>query len=192
MKKKIKKTCKHSNCNYPVYAKGLCAKHYSQQPKTKVSSGDRKTKQRISVKELEKDLDAIFSWVIRMEAADDNGIAQCVTSGKLEHWTKLQNGHYISRKHKSLRFNEKNCHPQTMHDNVFLKGNYPSYALFMIKTYGLEFVEWLKSAKHQQSKYHPFELTVLIKDYLERFKVQAKRLNHVLSPIQKKLIEKYK
>ena len=70
---------------------------------------------------LVKKLDTIFSIYIRRKNAV-NDIATCFTCGKKDHWKKLQNGHFQSRKHYSTRFDEINCQVQCAGCNVFKYG----------------------------------------------------------------------
>ena len=70
---------------------------------------------------LVKKLDTIFSIYIRRKNAV-NDIATCITCGKKDHWKKLQNGHFQSRKHYSTRWDEVNCQIQCPKCNVFNYG----------------------------------------------------------------------
>lgn len=90
-----------------------------------------------------KELDKIFSVYIRLKNADKEGYCICVTSGRRIHWKEIQNGHFYSRKYYPTRWNEDNCHPQSMSDNVFLRGNYIEYTKYMIDRYGREYVDEL-------------------------------------------------
>ena len=68
-----------------------------------------------------KKLDAVFSQYIRQKNAI-NEIATCFTCGKQDHWKKLQNGHFQSRRFYSTRWNEQNCQVQCSGCNVFKYG----------------------------------------------------------------------
>ncbi len=57
-------------------------------------------------KKLVEKLDKVFSIYIRRRNAV-NDIAECFTCGKKDHWKKLQNGHFQSRKHYSTRGTNK-------------------------------------------------------------------------------------
>jgi len=70
---------------------------------------------------LIKKLDTIFSIYIRRKNAV-NDIATCITCGKKDHWKKLQNGHFQSRKHYATRWDEQNCQVQCAGCNVFKYG----------------------------------------------------------------------
>ena len=72
-------------------------------------------------KKLVDKLDKVFSIYIRRRYAD-NDVAECFTCGKQDHWKKLQNGHFQSRKHYSTRWHEQNCQVQCAGCNVFRYG----------------------------------------------------------------------
>ena len=70
---------------------------------------------------LVKQLDTIFSIYIRRKNSV-NDIATCFTCGKEDHYKKLQNGHFQSRRHYSTRWDETNCQVQCAGCNVFKFG----------------------------------------------------------------------
>lgn len=75
-----------------------------------------------SRKTLVNKADKVFSEYIRRRYADDNGVTECFTCGKQDHWKKLQCGHFQSRKHYATRWNEDNCQVQCAGCNVFRYG----------------------------------------------------------------------
>ena len=75
-----------------------------------------------SRKTLVNKADKVFSEYIRRRYADDNGVTECFTCGKKDHWKKLQCGHFQSRKHYATRWNEENCQVQCAGCNVFRYG----------------------------------------------------------------------
>ena len=75
-----------------------------------------------SRKTLVDKADKVFSEYIRRRYADDNGVTECFTCGKNDHWKKLQCGHFQSRKHYATRWNEDNCQVQCAGCNVFRYG----------------------------------------------------------------------
>lgn len=113
---------------------------------------------------LIKKLDAVFSIYIRRKDAV-NDIAQCVTCGKKDHWSKLQNGHWASRRHYSTRWDEKNCHVQCMSCNVFKAGEIYLYTKYLCSQYGDNFPEELYSQSQQIRKFTDVELQDMIAHY---------------------------
>lgn len=85
-----------------------------------------------------KKLDLIFSRYIRLSYADKYGNTTCVTCGNVKPYQQHQNGHYESRGHIPTRWAEDNCHVQCLACNLFKKGNYTEYAIYMINRYGAD------------------------------------------------------
>ena len=85
-------------------------------------------------KKLIEKLDKIFSIYIRRRNTV-NDVAECFTCGKKDHWKKLQNGHFQSRKHYSTRWHEQNCQVQCSGCNVFRYGEQYKFALNLDNTY---------------------------------------------------------
>lgn len=92
--------------------------------------------------QLTKALDAVFSRYIRLLYSED-GYVSCVTCGKTDEIKNMQNGHYVSRRFYSTRWDIDNCRPQCYSCNIGLAGNYASYSLFMIKEYGQDILQEL-------------------------------------------------
>ena len=74
-----------------------------------------------SISKLKKELDKWFSLYIRLRNAE-NGITECFTCGKVDHFKKLQCGHFQSRRHTATRWNEQNCQVQCVKCNMFNQG----------------------------------------------------------------------
>jgi len=112
-----------------------------------------------------KKLDSVFSQYIRQTYAID-GLTACVTCGVIKPWQEQQNGHYESRGNLPTRWSEDNCHPQCVACNVFKKGNYTEYALWMIDTYGADKLVGLKARANSKEKIP----TLVIKEKIEYYK----------------------
>jgi len=72
----------------------------------------------------------------------------CISSGRPLDWNgnAVDAGHYRSTGAAShLRFDEKNCHAQSKHDNRYLSGNVAEYRLGLIQRIGLAAVEALEA-----------------------------------------------
>ena len=113
-------------------------------------------------KQLVKELDSAYSKYIRQKDADDNGQVKCYTCDKVKHWKSIDCGHYISRRHLSSRFFEKNTKPQCKGCNIFKEGNKPVFALELIKEYGKDVLEELDSLSHIKMKYDRNRLSNMI------------------------------
>ena len=114
-----------------------------------------------------KKLDTIFSIYIRRKDAIDD-IAECVTCGKKSHWSKLQNGHWASRRHYSTRWDEQNCHVQCSGCNVFRAGEIYLYTKYLCLKYGDNFPEEMYLKSKQIVKFADVYLIDMIDYYTEK------------------------
>lgn len=121
----------------------------------------------VSRKALVSSLDKYFSQYIRLKDSVE-GIATCVTCGDSKPWKEMQNGHYYSRGRFATRWDEDNCHVQCMRCNVYLKGNYIKYTLYMLDTYGREFVDELGVKSVNPAKISSIELKSKIEEYKKK------------------------
>lgn len=111
---------------------------------------------------LIKKLDAVFSIYIRRRYSM-NDIAKCVTCGKEDHWSKLQCGHFMSRKHMSTRWNEDNCQVQCAGCNVFRYGEQYIFSQYL----GNNLSEELHKQSKEICKFTDVELQDMIAHYTE-------------------------
>ena len=113
---------------------------------------------------LIKKLDSIFSQYIRRKDAD-NDIAQCFTCGKSDHYKKLQNGHFQSRRHYSTRWDDINCQVQCAGCNVFKYGEQYIFSANLDAKYGEGTARRLHIKAQEIVKISDKELQELIKRY---------------------------
>lgn len=83
-----------------------------------------------------KKADKYFSEYIRRSHSTPNGLAKCVTCGKMDSWRSLHCGHFMSRRYQSTRYDEKNCAPQCISCNTFNQGEQFRFGQWIDKTYG--------------------------------------------------------
>lgn len=72
----------------------------------------------------------------------------CISSGRPLDWSgnAVDAGHYRSvGAAPHLRFDERNCHAQSKHDNQFKSGNVADYRIGLIARIGMEAVEALEA-----------------------------------------------
>jgi len=105
-------------------------------------------------------LDKVFSEYIRRKDAK-NDIATCVTCGKKDHWKKLQNGHFMSRKHYATRWDEDNVGVQCSACNVFRYGEQYLFAKYL----GAEKADMLLNKSRQTVKFPDWEIQEMIDLY---------------------------
>ena len=103
-----------------------------------------------------------MSRYIRAKYATD-GYAQCVSCDEVKPIAEMDCAHFIPRGKAATRFTEENAHPACQGCNRFRKENHMRmYTLFMIDTYGREFVDQLiqtsrELVRHRISDYGEFE-----------------------------------
>ena len=118
----------------------------------------------MSRSKIVKKLDTVFSIYIRQKESV-NDIATCFTCGKQDHWKKLQNGHFQSRKHYSTRWDETNCQVQCAGCNVFRYGEQYKFSIGLDQKYGEGTAEMLLIKAKQVFKISDDELEDLINKY---------------------------
>ena len=74
-------------------------------------------------------------------------------------------GHYVSRKHNSIRYYEKNVHAQCRKCNRYDEGNKSGYTRFLQVTYGQTVIALLDELGHKTKQFRVPELQELIKLY---------------------------
>jgi 4-hydroxy-3-methylbut-2-en-1-yl diphosphate synthase IspG/GcpE len=111
-----------------------------------------------------KKLDAVFSQYIRLRDSV-NEISTCFTCGKTDHWKKLQNGHFMSRRHYSTRWDETNCQVQCAGCNVFRYGEQYKFSIGLDQKYGEGTADEMLQQSKQIIKLSTEELEDLINKY---------------------------
>ena len=134
---------------------------------------------KISRKSLVKKLDAIFSEYIRLRKANKRGIVSCYTCGKKAYWkgSGMQNGHFMSRKSYSTRWEELNCQVQCYSCNVMRYGEQYKYGLELQKEYGEDLPEQLLIQSKQIKKFSNIDLEDMINKYKDLVDKRKKELS---------------
>lgn len=107
-----------------------------------------------SISKLKHKLDAVFSKYIRTKYSK-NGICACFTCGKKMTIAQAQNGHFVARSYLATRFDEDNCRPQCVGDNLFGNGKPLDFEEHLREEIGDERVDALKQRRHQIVKLTP-------------------------------------
>ena len=129
-----------------------------RRPKKK--TGPKPTKRGLRAK-----LDRAFSWYIRLTHADEDGNCKCWTCDKVEHWSKIQNGHFISRGRYITRFRPDNCRPQCYGCNIRRNGEQWLFGRRLDQYYGNGHCE--KLYRLSQRTYEPTKQQY--EDYIEYY-----------------------
>ena len=135
-----------------------------------------KPKKQKSVAKLREEAAVLLQRLVRMKAADADGLAQCVTCGKKQHYKDMDGGHFISRRWTATKLVEENIHVQCKGCNQYASGRYDDYTLYMVDTYGIEMVRELNQKKRELCKQNRIELEDMKIELKVRIKEQEKRL----------------
>jgi hypothetical protein len=130
-----------------------------------------------NMQDLINDLDIVFSKYIRLKYADVNGIVTCFVCNQPYLWTKIDNGHYISRGNKRTRFMEENCYPQCKFCNSRHNEN-TIYFKEAIEQYYKGITGYLEEISLDRSvyKYDLSELKQMLVNYTNKLKIVQSKL----------------
>ena len=121
-------------------------------------------KKKLTRSKIVKKLDSVFSQYIRLRESV-NEVSICFTCGKEDHWKKLQNGHFMSRKHYSTRWDEINCQVQCAGCNVFKYGEQYKFSIELDQKYGSGTADKMLQQSKQIVKFSTMDLEDLIIKY---------------------------
>lgn len=135
----------HPNC-VNGWWEAFNAKQQAKKAKAEKAK-DRATREKLkTIPQLIKEAQVEFNAYIRLR--DQLAGHACISSGRPLDWSgnNVDAGHYRSTGAAShLRFDERNCHAQSKHDNQFLAGNAVDYRIGLVARIGLDAVEALES-----------------------------------------------
>lgn len=115
---------------------------------------------------LIKKLDSVFSLYIRNKYAS-GGYVSCYTCTKVGFVKEMQCGHFLSRRHLSVRWDENNVRPQCVSCNIFNQGQQHLFGKRLEKELGENEINKLLVKAKQPFRLGKFELETLIKFYKE-------------------------
>ncbi len=72
-------------------------------------------------RKLKKKAWSLLSKIKRLEEANDNGIVECYTCEKRDHWKTMQAGHLLDGRNNAILFEEIGIHPQCLTKDSNLK-----------------------------------------------------------------------
>lgn len=119
----------------------------------------------------------------RIAAANDHGMAECVTCGIVEHYKDMDGGHFIPKGNSSYWALEmENIHPQCKGCNGFqMKHGTASltYTMWMIDYYGRSFVDEMIATKNKIKKMYKKDYEELLAELKEQIKYHEKRIGEI-------------
>jgi len=122
---------------------------------------------KLTRKNIVKKLDTVFSEYIRRKYADKLGYVKCYTCNKKAYWKGegIQNGHFISRASRALRWSQDNCRPQCYQCNCMRYGQNYLFAMNLNKEYGYDKAAELLQQSREIVKHTDLELLEKIEYY---------------------------
>ena len=173
MEKPTKETiCSGCSRNRPYANKSkklcsTCVKKIAE-AKAKERRAAKREKKRMSISQLTKKLDTVFSLYIRLENANSKGMVKCFTCDNEHHYKAIQNGHFQSRRFMSTRFDPFNCAPQCYACNVGMSGMQYEFGKRIDLKYGQGMADLIVQKSKGVYKFDPEEMLEMIEFFAER------------------------
>lgn len=118
--------------------------------------------------------------LVRLKAANDNGLCQCVSCGNWAFWNEMDAGHFIPKGHSSYwALREENIHPQCKPCNGFgMKYGTAAhrYTLWMQDNYGRDFVDQMEQEKRNPVKYYKADYLEMIEKWKTEINTHLRRI----------------
>lgn len=126
-----------------------------------------------TIAKLADECAVLLQKLVRLKAADKDGMVRCVTCGTRKHWKEMQGGHFIERGRLSTKLMEENIHPQCPGCNCFrmkTASGVLDYRRYMVEMYGEDFVTEIEMLSRETKKYFRPELEDLKSELKDRIK----------------------
>ena len=118
--------------------------------------------------------------LVRLKAADDDGMVSCVTCGVSRKWNdEMQGGHFFERGRTATKLLIENCHPQCAGCNCFkmkTTGGVLDYRRYMVDMYGEDGVDELEALSRTIKKWTREEVADIKADFLKQIKFHSERI----------------
>lgn len=126
---------------------------------------------------LIKKLDEVFKRYVRTSNIIPNtNMVRCCTCRRLKPFKEIHAGHFISCSYKSLRWDERNVHPQCYRCNSRLRGNLVEYSYYLNKKYDYRIMDILIAMKHEEMA-HPIKL--MSEELIEKIEYYENKLKEL-------------
>lgn len=147
-------------------------------PKKKWLKGEARVKNEVKAEKAEDRLWKWFSKYIRLRdcPTGSHGFCRCVTCNKGHHYTEMQAGHYVRRRHRAVKYDERNVNSQCINCNNFADGNEAQHRLYIVKQHGEDVAEYLENQKGVIVKMLHAEVEALATYYRVKAKEEAERV----------------
>jgi hypothetical protein len=169
LKETICSGCKR-NRPYANKTKKLCSTCVKKaaDEKAKERRAVKREKKRMSISQLTKRLDTVFSLYIRLENSNKNGMVKCFTCDNPHHYKSIHNGHFQSRRFMSTRFDPFNCAPQCYACNVGMSGMQYEFGKRIDLKYGEGMADLIVQKSKGVYKFTPEEMLEMIEFFAEK------------------------
>jgi hypothetical protein len=136
--------------------------------KTKPIAKKPKKKKGKSLGKLKRELWDLVSLYVRRSAADHRGMAVCYTSGAEMRWQDLQAGHAIPGRHNAVLYDLDIIKPQSMRDNIFLRGQHHVFATKLIEEHGMDWWQAKLEGSKKIVKYSRQDILEMTEQFKQR------------------------
>lgn len=126
----------------------------------------KRTGPKLTRKGLKDRYDRALSWYMRLVNSDEQGLVKCYTCEAVKHWTEMDNGHFVSRRHPSTRWRTDNCRPQCTSCNRHHSGRQWLFGQRLDEELGAGHAARIHELSKQPWKYDEEEIKARI-DYYE-------------------------
>jgi len=161
--------------------KGFCGKDcaFSYKPTPKAGTKP-KAKKLKTIAKLHDEAAVLCQRMVKLKAADDDGMCVCWSCGRPGHWSEMQGGHFIERRRTATRCEETNIHPQHAGCNLWEMKNTTTvlaYRQTMVDYYGQDYVEELLRRSKQVFKPTREWIAQQAEYFTQQIAYHEKRLN---------------
>ena len=138
-----------------IYSKGPNMPTDNTMKLSKSSQVGRYSRKSLTGSSLKKKLDRIFSEYIRLRDSyciDGLRVFLCISCGKIKTTDQMQAGHFMSRRHLSTRYDERNVNGQCIACNYYGQGIQFRHGMNIDKKHGAGTAELLEVLSKTKSK----------------------------------------
>lgn len=121
----------------------------------------------------ERYLDTLFSQFVRLRDADEAGFVVCCNCQRVLPWAEATCGHYVKKRHRTLRWDELNCHPECAACNMADVNL--GYAEYLVSRYGTGIFSLLEKRKNEIKKITPRDRKVMADELKHKIKELKKQ-----------------
>ncbi len=111
-----------------------------------------------------------FSAFIRLRDSYDNGMCKCATCSSVFPWKEMDAGHFISRRWKAVKYDERNVLAQCPSCNRFNNGEQFKMSIAVDERFGAGTAKMLNDIHRCKTKFDSMWFKVKSDEYREKVK----------------------